>query len=783
MNLIPGSSFSRPSVLRNVFDTVISGRNGALAIFLILVIAVGPAMADPGNTPWPKFQQNSQNTGQSPFIGPQSNALAWTFETGSNNVRSQPSIGVDGTIYFGGADRNLYALYPNGTRKWSFPTADKIVNTPAIDSDGTIYFGSYDADRHVYALNPDGTQKWSFTAPSGFEWGSAAIGSDGTIYIGDIGGRLHALYPNGTERWAFSCNSVIETTPAIGTDGTVYFGCNNISGKNIFALNPDGSKKWSYNTGAQVNPSISIAEDGTIYAGSNNGILFALNPDGTQKWILGTGGYMQGAPAVGTDGTIYVGSSGTYLYAINPDGTWKWSFPTGNAIYGAAAIGADGTIYFGSTDKSLYALDPDGTEKWKYTTGAAIWGAPCIGPDGSLYIGSYDTKLYAFRDLPPVPDFSATPITGFYPLTVHFSDLSTGTPLPASWAWNFGDGSPNSTVRNPSHTYVTAGNFTVTLTATSSPGSSTIAKSGYINVTTPPTPTIFFEPSSAVTAVNGTQHYGLVVNTLPFGLAGFNLTVTLADPSIGRITHFTPAPWMSINGSSSLPATSLTFNGADLARAVEAGSTNIGIGTIDVEGMSPGTTRFYFAVQNMDADGGAAINPAVSTANLTVYQPLVANFTVTPLTGSAPLLVQFTDLTTGSPSPASWNWTFGDGGTSTVQHPSHSYTAFGSYNVTLTVSNEYCNATVTKNALVRVGHHVETFPGYTLPPTDTDADMLCEDINGNGRLDVDDVVTFYVNMDWVRANTNVGVSPFDFNGNGRIDYDDVVRLYLEVLNG
>ncbi|RKY56314.1 MAG: hypothetical protein DRP89_01620, partial [Candidatus Neomarinimicrobiota bacterium] len=61
-----------------------------------------------------------------------------------------------------------------------------------------------------------------------------------------------------------------------------------------------------------------------------------------------------------------------------------------------------------------------------------------------------------------------------------------------------------------------------------------------------------------------------------------------------------------------------------------------------------------------------------------------AGFTASPLSGTTPLEVQFTDLSTGNPT--SWAWDFGDGSTSTVQNPSHTYESVGSYTVMLTVS-------------------------------------------------------------------------------------------------
>jgi PKD repeat protein len=77
----------------------------------------------------------------------------------------------------------------------------------------------------------------------------------------------------------------------------------------------------------------------------------------------------------------------------------------------------------------------------------------------------------------PVASFTATPTSGPAPLAVQFTDTSTGPPT--SWAWDFGDGS-TSTSQNPSHTYTTAGTYTVTLTAANAAGSNTVTQSGLI---------------------------------------------------------------------------------------------------------------------------------------------------------------------------------------------------------------------------------------------------------------------------------------------------------------
>lgn len=96
--------------------------------------------------------------------------------------------------------------------------------------------------------------------------------------------------------------------------------------------------------------------------------------------------------------------------------------------------------------------------------------------------------------------------------------------------------------------------------------------------------------------------------------------------------------------------------------------------------------------------GMVDINAAVGGGGCS---PLVtANFSGAPTSGAAPLTVNFTDLSTGSPT--SWSWNFGDGGTSTAQNPSHVYAAGGAYNVTLTATNACGSDPEVKNGYIVV---------------------------------------------------------------------------------
>jgi len=371
------------------------------------------------DSPWPMFHHDLQHTGRSPYSGPSSPQLKWSYATGGQ-FYSSPAIGSDGTIYVGSNDNKLYAINSDGSTKWSYTTGGWVATSPAIATDGTVYVGSDDAK--LYALNPNGSLKWSYTTSQGIR-GSPSIGADGTIYIGcDVGTipNLYAINPNGSLKWSYTTAGTIDSAPAIGGDGTIYVGS---ADRKLYAMNPDGSLKWIYTTGGYILlSSPAVAADGTIYVGSDDGNLYAISPDGSFKWSYATGRELNSSAAIGTDGTIYVSSPENNLLAINPDGSLKWSYRTGNTISSSPAIGADGTIYVGSYDSNLYAINPDGSLKWTYSIGGPISiPSPAIATDGTIYIGSADGKLYAIGSAKSTPVPSPTP-----------TPTSTPTPTPTT---------------------------------------------------------------------------------------------------------------------------------------------------------------------------------------------------------------------------------------------------------------------------------------------------------------------------------------------------------------
>jgi PKD repeat protein len=112
----------------------------------------------------------------------------------------------------------------------------------------------------------------------------------------------------------------------------------------------------------------------------------------------------------------------------------------------------------------------------------------------------------------------------------------------------------------------------------------------------------------------------------------------------------------------------------------------------------------------------------VETGYITVTsEEPVADFTGDPLSGTAPLIVAFTDSSTGSPT--SWSWSFGDGQTSIEQNPSHTYAAAGTYDVSLTAANAGGNNAMVKERYVTVN----SIPTPT-PTPDPTCDLTGPDV-------------------------------------------------------
>jgi outer membrane protein assembly factor BamB len=268
-------------------------------------------------------------------------------------------------------------------------------STPAIAEDGTIYIGG--ADGLLYAVNPDGSRKWTFTAAAPIKT-SPNFGPDGTIYFGADDGLLYAVNPDSTLSWTFPTGDMIRSSPAVAPDSTIVFGSLD---QNLYALRPDGSLRWSATTGDIIKfCSPAVDETNTVYFGSYDGFLYAVRTNEEFVWAYPTGHVLRSSPALGPDGTVYIGA-GEDLLAIGPGGSLEWSYGTNGDIYASPVFfGDDEVIGIGSTDGVFHCVNADGSDDWTFTVGTPIRSTVAPGSYGNIYVADLSGVIWAFGSDP-----------------------------------------------------------------------------------------------------------------------------------------------------------------------------------------------------------------------------------------------------------------------------------------------------------------------------------------------------------------------------------------------
>jgi outer membrane protein assembly factor BamB len=212
----------------------------------------------------------------------------WVNKLGGSLENMSPALNHAEDVVFVSLKKEAVALHASdGTEKWRVPLASsgfgKTSNfSPSVANDGSaVYFNS---KAGLYALDPEtGATLWNFVPP----------------------------HPVGDSK-----KEEIHVSPAIGQDGTLYFGAS--KGKessHYYALNPDGTIRWSHehtdkgqfkNTQAVIGVDAS-GNDDLVYVGHGK-LLFAFEPHtGALRWTMLVPGKVESGPVLGAPGMLYVG--------------------------------------------------------------------------------------------------------------------------------------------------------------------------------------------------------------------------------------------------------------------------------------------------------------------------------------------------------------------------------------------------------------------------------------------------------------------------------------------
>jgi PKD repeat protein len=345
---------------------------------------------------------------------------------------------------------------------------------------------------------------------------------------------------------------------------------------------------------------------------------------------------------------------------------------------------------------------------------------------------------------PPSAIFTSNVQTGIIPLTVQFTDQSTGT-TPLTYAWDFkNDGTVDSTVRNPSYTYTSAGTYTVNLTVTNIAGSDSELKTGYIIANQAPIPTV-----------------AAFISDVQSGTAP--LLVHFSDQSSN-----TPTLWKWEYRTD-------TGSWTEFGSGTRNPSYTFAAGTYDIR---------------LTATNAGGFDSELKTDYITAGTPTsppIAYFTTNVTSGTAPLAVKFTDTSINTPTTWVWSFTNVTGNNtpvmwSTVQSPTRTF-GVGNFSIMLNASNSgghgissqvtFINVTATpvlRTTASKIGTYNPTLSLWYL------------DYNGNGLWEpgIDKVYTWGapgyqpVTGDWnfdgkVKIGTynpDLSLWYLDYNGNG-----------------
>ena len=358
-------------------------------------------------------------------------------------------IAKDGTIYSGNTVGQLVAVTPGGKIKWIFDLSEdiEIRSNPVIGKDGTIYFTATNWSTNVkipyfcqkkkcvktvlFALTPGGKVKWSTKFKEINKFGSPAIDSEGNIHFGTGGGMTTGTYykVSPTRKLLYSykyINEEVDTTPTITRSNFIFVQNHYFSGTNYL--------KDGYNGGAITTFSTPVVDENeNFYFGTYSGALGFVSKDGQFNWQLVLDPtYIQGndysislsgprisvTPALGKNGRIYLGteegtvyglqtneltnfrevfsSEHTTMYVYEQKKAQKsWTYKTDGWV-SAIVTGMDGTIYIGTKKGTIYALNANGHVLWKKHIGGENLYDIAIGENKTLFV-LIDKQIVALK--------------------------------------------------------------------------------------------------------------------------------------------------------------------------------------------------------------------------------------------------------------------------------------------------------------------------------------------------------------------------------------------------
>ncbi|HEY1040228.1 MAG TPA: PKD domain-containing protein, partial [Bacteroidia bacterium] len=412
-----------------------------------------------------------------------------------------------------------------------------------------------------------------------------------------------------------------------------------------------------------------------------------------------------------------------YLMVLSPN--------AGSLLY-ATYFG--GALSHEHVDGGTSRFDKKGIIYQSVCAGCQTNSSPINHDDFPVTPGAWPTSLYGnnwnqstncnngtfkfnFEYAIPVARITSSGLSGCTPLTVNFANTSISA---AQYLWDFGNNDTTSMIMHPSRTFSAPGTYTVNLLAKNN-ACYNVWDTAVVYVTVHPKPSVSFVPSTvactdtfnfnntstipggtmsyawnfgdgATSTLEDTMHVYTTLGTYTTSLIATSdkgckdslkipVVTNIHPDSVGLGTAYCPEriqPYqLYAHGGGTYqwsPASGLT--GTTISNPIASPST---------------TTTYSVAITETDWSGNTC--QSIDTVRVEVYPSVNANFNMT--VNSCGNTAQVSDLSTAAPTY--WGWYFGDGDSSHIQNPVHSYAIPGTYSITLAVANAYgCVDTIVK---------------------------------------------------------------------------------------
>lgn len=323
--------------------------------------------------------------------------LDWRFETGGP-IHGGAATDSDGQVYIGSEDGYLYALSSSGGLRWKQPLGGPIFSAPVVDPSGQVIVGSDAGSLHGYSAA--GTLRFVFDAGAPVDRGVVLDGPRQRVLFA-AGVRLFAVSLDGRELFHTTVSEKIFSTPAVGPDGTVYFGSQN---NLLYAVDGTGSARWTFATEGDVDSGPVLSEGGRIVFGSDDQHAYCVSTRGELLWKTHVGGMVRSAVGFSPTGHPVFGTLGARSRLVSLDvenGSLRWEFRVipspfyDVGILSAPRLDGNGTLFFGAHDDTLYALSGQGELKYVLKTEGDIVAPPVTLSSGSVVVGALDGRVYS----------------------------------------------------------------------------------------------------------------------------------------------------------------------------------------------------------------------------------------------------------------------------------------------------------------------------------------------------------------------------------------------------